>query len=196
MSVRYAVLGLLAQQARHGYELHGAFQAVVGSGLWPINASQIYTTLSRLEEAGLVAKAAVRRAGGPDQHIFELTDHGRAELDRWYATGVKSTHQRDEVYLKITLALADDQADAEAVIRQQRATFYRDLHELTTRRNDIERPRELAQALLLDKAIMHIEADLRWLEMAEARLHEMRKHAVPQLPARRRGRPRQAPDSE
>ena len=164
MSVRNAILGLLAQQPRHGYDLHGAFEAIVGGrGVWPLNPAQVYTTLNRLEEAGLVVRTATRRAGGPDHHVYDITPEGRAELDRWYASGVRSTHQRDEVYLKITLALGDKCADPEAIIREQRTTLYRDLHELSTRRTGIERPRQLAQALLLDKAIMHIEADLRWL---------------------------------
>lgn len=188
MSVRAAILGLLAQRPRHGYELHEAFEALVGGrAVWDLKPAQVYTTLQRLEEAGLVVKTAVRRVGGPDQHVFALTDAGRAELDRWYAEGVHSAHQRDEVFLKIVLALGDAQADAAGVIKTQRATLYRDLHELTTRRGDAA---NLTQAILLDKAIMHIEADLRWLEMADARLHEMRKHAVPTLPERRRGRPR------
>ncbi len=192
MSVRHAILGLLAQQPRHGYELHGAFQAIVGGSLWPLNPAQIYTTLGRLEEAGMVVKTAIRRMGGPDQHIFELTGTGRDELDRWYAEGVHSTHQRDEVFLKIALALADERADAGSIVRVQRATLYRDLHELTTRRNDVQ---VLAQALLLDKAIMHIEADLRWLEMVEARLHEMRRLPATDIPPPRRGRPpRTAPE--
>jgi DNA-binding PadR family transcriptional regulator len=191
VSVRAAILALLAQRSRHGYELREAFEAVVGGrAVWDLKPAQVYTTLQRLEEAGLVVKTAVRRAGGPDQHIFALTEAGRAELDRWYAEGVHSAHQRDEVFLKIVLALADGQADAESIIRTQRATLYRDLHELTTRRGEV---RHLTQAMLLDKAIMHIEADLRWLDMAEARLHEMREHALPALPERRRGRPRTTP---
>ncbi|MCX8007170.1 MAG: PadR family transcriptional regulator [Coriobacteriia bacterium] len=188
MSVRAAILGLLAQRPRHGYELHEAFEALVGGrAVWDLKPAQVYTTLQRLEEAGLVVRTAVRRVGGPDQHVFALTEAGRAELDRWYAEGVHSSHQRDEVFLKIVLALGDEAADAEAVIRAQRATLYRDLHELTTHRSEAA---HLTQAMLLDKAIMHIEADLRWLEMADARLHEMRRHAVPVLPERRRGRPR------
>lgn len=193
MSVRHAILGLLAQQPRHGYDLHGAFTAIVGGSVWPLNPSQIYTTLSRLEEAGLVLNVAVRRAGGPDQRIFEITETGREELDRWYTEGVHSMHARDEVFLKITLALADDRADALTIISIQRTTLYRDLHELTTHRGTTG---TFAQGMLLDKAIMHIEADLRWLDMAEGRLHDMRAQAVPPIPERRRGRPRLVPHDE
>ncbi len=191
MSVRHAILGLLAHEPRHGYDLHGAFEALVGGrGVWPVNPAQIYTTLSRLEEAGLVVKSMTRRVGGPDQNVFELTEAGREELDRWYESGAPSMHQRDEVFLKITLAVADDRARPERVISRQRATLYRDLHELTTRRSQLDTEAPLAHKLLLDKAIMHIEADLRWLEMTEARLHEMSRQPVPEREKPRRGRPR------
>lgn len=190
MSVRHSILALLSQQPRHGYELHGLFQAIVGGkAIWPLHQAQVYSTLGRLEEAGLVARTLTRRSGGPDQQVFEITPDGRLELDHWYDSGVRSTHQRDEVYLKIALALSDERADPERVIRVQRTTLYRDLHALTTRRGQVERGSGVAQTLLLDKAIMHIEADLRWLEIAEARLHEMRRAPAPEVPAARRGRP-------
>lgn len=190
MSVRNAILGLLAQQPRHGYDLHASFEALVGgSAVWDVKPAQIYTTLSRLEESGLIAHSVTRRAGGPDQHVYEITPAGRKDLDRWYASGVHPGHQRDEVYLKVVLAVADAEADAHAVVREQRTTLYRDLHELTTRRNDMDRAHGLPQAMLLDKAIMHIEADVRWLEMVESRLHEMALHPGVERPARRRGRP-------
>jgi len=181
VSVRAALLGLLAQRPRHGYELHAEFEALVGGpSIWDVKPAQVYTTLSRLEGAGLVVQTVTRRVGGPDQRIFEITDAGRAELDLWYATGVHPGHQRDEVFLKIVLALADGRADALAVIHRQRTTLYRDLHALATARTSMDGQGVTGRALLLDKAIMHIEADLRWLEMAEARLHDMAAQRPPE----------------
>lgn len=59
MSVRYAILGLLAQRPRHGYELRAAFEVVVGGDAnWEVKPAQIYTTLERLEEAGLVERTS------------------------------------------------------------------------------------------------------------------------------------------
>ncbi len=186
MSVRAALLGLLAQRPRHGYELHAEFEALVGGpAIWDLKPAQVYTTLGRLEEAGLVVQTVTRRVGGPDQRIFEITDAGRAELDLWYAAGVHPGHQRDEVFLKIVLALADERADALGVIHRQRTTLYRDLHELTAARTSIDGPGATGRVLLLDKAIMHIEADLRWLEMAEARLHDIETQPPPGLPPER-----------
>jgi hypothetical protein len=47
----------------------------------------------------------------------------------------------------------------------------------------------MAQILLLDKAVMHLEADLRWLDMAEMRLEEVKGQPLPEPEIRRRGRP-------
>jgi hypothetical protein len=41
----------------------------------------------------------------------------------------------------------------------------------------------------LDQAIMHLEADLRWLDMIEARLDEIEDQPLPEPEMRPRGRP-------
>ena len=63
MSVRHAVLGLLVQRPRHGYELRAAIQALVGSKEnWDVKPAQIYTTLTRLGQGGLVAEDGMEQA--------------------------------------------------------------------------------------------------------------------------------------
>jgi len=46
------------------------------------------------------------------------------------------------------------------------------------------------QDSLLDKAVMHLEADLRWLDMIEARLNEIRRQPLPEPESKPRGRPK------
>ena len=71
-SVRNAILGLLAQRPRHGYQLHAAFEALVGGEEnWEVKPAQVYTTLSRLEEGGLVAQTTVEQDGGPLKRIYD-----------------------------------------------------------------------------------------------------------------------------
>ena len=71
MSVRHAVLGLLAQRPRHGYELRAAFQALVGGEEnWDVKPAQIYTTLARLEQGGLVVEDSVEQDAGPEKRIY------------------------------------------------------------------------------------------------------------------------------
>lgn len=194
MSVRYAILGLLAQQPRHGYELRAAFQALTGSeDLWQVKPAQIYSTLARLEEGGLVAHEGVRQDTGPEKHIYSVTGAGRAELAEWYRSGVAAEHHRDEFYIKLMLSLATQAADPYAVIHAQRDRLYQELHAVTMRRNAANPRKELAHIFLLDKSIMHLEADLRWLELIEGRLDDIRRQPTPKPTPRPRGRPKKAP---
>ncbi|MBN1311491.1 MAG: helix-turn-helix transcriptional regulator [Anaerolineae bacterium] len=199
MSVRNALLGLLLQHPRHGYELRAAFEALVGGKQnWEVKPAQIYTTLARLEEAGLVVQQGVEQESGPAKRIYAVTPQGRAELDAWFETGVEGAHQRDELFVKlmVSLALGSDipEVGPQQVIRAQRSRLYQELHGLTAQRNAADPKSELAQIFLLDKAIMHVEADLRWLELLEARLDDICDQPLPEPEVKPRGRPKKMID--
>jgi DNA-binding PadR family transcriptional regulator len=191
MSVRHALLGLLAQRPRHGYELHAAFEAVVGGEQnWDVKPAQVYTTLARLEEGGFVCEQAVEQGGGPEKRIFAITPTGRQELAGWFDSSVAREHQRDEFYVKLMLALATGEANPRRVIQTQRLRLFQDLHALTALRRKLDPAADLARILLFDKAIMHLEADLRWLDMVEMRLEDVKRQPLPEPQSRPRGRPR------
>jgi DNA-binding PadR family transcriptional regulator len=191
MSVRNAILGLLEQRPRHGYELHQAFEALVGGKQnWDVKPAQVYMTLTRLEESGLVVERALEQDGGPEKRVYALTAAGRESLAEWFATPVETQHQRDEFFLKLLLSLGVERAGAQRVIYIQRAHLYRQLHNLTAQREECNPAHELAHILLMDQAIMRLEADLRWLDMVEARLDEVARQPLPEPEARPRGRPK------
>ena len=191
MSVRHALLGLLAQRPRHGYELHAAFEAVVGGAQnWDVKPAQIYTTLARLEEGGLVREDSVEQGGGPEKRIYAITRQGRETLTEWFGAGVEPEHQRDEFFVKLMLILATGEASPRKVIQTQRARLYRELHAITAQRKRANPKTELAQILLMDKTVMHLEADLRWLDMIDARMDEVKKQPLPEPEAKPRGRPK------
>jgi DNA-binding PadR family transcriptional regulator len=193
MSVRNALLGLLAENPRHGYELHAAFEAMVGGEKnWDVKPSQIYTTLARLEEGGFVVTEGVQQAGGPEKRVYAITDEGKLALAAWFASGVELEHQRDEFFIKLMLSLATGEAEPHRVIQTQRGKLYQDLHAITARRQQANPKRELAKILLFDKTIMHLEADLRWLDMIEARLDEVKRQPMPKPESRPRGRPKKS----
>jgi DNA-binding PadR family transcriptional regulator len=198
MSVRNALLSLLARRSSHGYELRAAFEALVGGEqIWDVKPAQIYTTLARLEESGLIRQESMEQNAGPEKRVYAITPSGQAELTAWFETGVEGEHQRDEFYIKLMLSLATVGADGAStdpyrVIHVQRSKLYQELHDITARRNQADPKTELAQILLLDKTIMHTEADLRWLDMIEARLDEVKRQPPPEPEVRPRGRPKKS----
>lgn len=191
MSVRNAILGLLAQKPRHGYELHAAFSAVVGEATWDVKPAQIYTTLERLEESGLVeTKSDLGEGREPDRRIYAITNDGRDALKGWFDEGVATEHQRDEFFVKLMIGLVSGEADPARVIQTQRSRLYQELHDATSQRDGFDPLSEIAQILLVDKAIMHLEADLRWLDMIEMRLEAIKDQPIPEPEIRKRGRPK------
>ena len=193
MSVRNAILGLLSQKAQHGYRLRSAFESLVGGKeIWDVKPAQIYTTLARLEESGLVRQDCVDQDAGPEKRVYSLTPEGRMELASWFAAGVEEERQRDEFFVKLMLSMRAEGVDPATVIQAQRGTLYREMHDLTSRRTKADPKRELATIFLLDKTLMHIEADLRWRDMVEARLDDMDRQTSITPAARPRGRPRKS----
>jgi DNA-binding PadR family transcriptional regulator len=195
-SVQNALLALLAERPRHGYELRDLFEAALG-GHWELNSGQIYSSLDRLSRDGLVVEESIEKGGGPDKRLWTLTDQGRTELAAWFASPVPRDYLlRDEFYLKLMLALVTAPNNARQVLMVQRRELYRELHDLTARRNLLDPKKHLARILLLDSASMHTEADLRWLDMVEARLDDIRGQPPPVPAPRQRGRPRKTAGNE
>src|ERR1700693_1440837 len=80
MSLKFGILGLLAEQPLHGYEVKTRFEEMLG-GTWEVNIGQIYTTLQRLERDRLVEPAGERGERG--KHAYTLTEHGQTALHDW-----------------------------------------------------------------------------------------------------------------
>jgi DNA-binding PadR family transcriptional regulator len=192
MSVRNAILGLLVPKPRHGYELRAAFEAVVGGDAnWDVKPAQIYTTLERLEEAGLVTRDSDLGEGDePARRVYAITPEGEGALREWFNCGVTPEHQRDEFFVKLMVGLVSGIVDPARLVQTQRAHLYRALHDATAQRDGYDPHAEMAQILLIDKAIMHLEADLRWLDITDMRLEEIRRQPLPEPEVRPRGRPK------
>ena len=124
MSVRYAVLGLISQKPRHGYETRLAFESLVGGDEnWEGRPAQIYTTLDRLEEAGLVERSSDLGEGEePYRRVFQITPRGEKALQEWFASPISSEHQRDEFFIKLIIGVACGRTDPERLIQAQQAT--------------------------------------------------------------------------
>jgi DNA-binding PadR family transcriptional regulator len=173
MSVKHGLLALLERGPMHGYQLRAAFEESTG-GTWPLNIGQVYTTLDRLERDGLV-----RNDGGDgDGHvIYSITAAGRTEVSAWFAAPVpRANPPRNELAIKLALGLTIPGTDVGAIIQAQRAVSIRALQEYTKSRRDtaaLQRPADTARLLVLDSLIFQTEAEVRWLDLCEARLMQL-----------------------
>jgi len=169
MSVKHALLALLEQESMYGYQLRAEFEQRTGT-TWPLNVGQVYTTLTRLERDGLA------QGGGEDAEghvIYRITDAGRDEVATWFTTPVARTQPpRDELAIKLALAVTVPGVDVATVIQQQRSATMAALQDYTRlKRQATGTARaELAWSLVLDSLVFAAEAEVRWLDHCEARL--------------------------
>ena len=175
MSIRQAMLALLEQGPMYGYQLRAEFEQRTGA-TWPLNVGQVYTTLNRLERDGLVETADGDGGDDAGHVIYRVTDAGRDEVTTWFTTPVSRTQPpRDELAIKLAIAVTVPGIDVGAVIQQQRTATMAALQDYTRlkRSGRAARPTEpddLAWSLVLDSLVFGAEAEIRWLDHCEARL--------------------------
>jgi DNA-binding PadR family transcriptional regulator len=166
MSVKHALLALLEQEPMYGYQLRAAFEERTAA-TWPLNIGQVYTTLSRLERDGLVVGGDTDDDG---HQIYKLTEAGHAEVTEWFANAVsRAQPPRDELAIKLALAVTAPGLDVGAVIHRQRTATMRALQDHNRRKRGTS---DLAYGLVLDSLIFAAEAEIRWLDHCEARLRQ------------------------
>jgi DNA-binding PadR family transcriptional regulator len=114
MSLRYALLGLLAEQPASGYDLTKKFERSLQRYAWQAKHSQIYPELNRMAEDGWVAVVA---EGARGRRTYSITDTGRAELRDWMLHPPEVFAMRNEFVLRMFLLAALEPEDARAVLR-------------------------------------------------------------------------------
>ena len=176
MAVREGLLSLLEPGPRYGYQLKTEFESVTG-GVWTLNVGQVYTTLDRLERDGFVV---MTEADG--QKSYELTAAGREELGAWWqAVPADEPPPRDELMLKVLMAIEKGPDHAIGVITRQRTALFQLLQghrrSMTPPTGAPTEPStaSLAAHLVTDALVVRAEADLRWLDLCESRLNASRK---------------------
>lgn len=178
MSVRLGLMALLAEGDSYGARLRSEFERRTG-GTWPLNVGQVYTTLDRLVRDGLV-----EQVGEPDAEnriAYHLTDPGRAELDSWWTTPVDRTNTpRDELTIKLAVAVTTPGVDVHRVVQNQRTSTLRHLRDLTrlkrgaldraegTAEDTTDADHGLAWLLVLENLVFAAEAEVRWLDHVES----------------------------
>lgn len=210
MGVREGLLALLDDGPRYGYQLKTRFEGATGR-VWPLNVGQVYTTLERLERDGRVSVTLLdpdevearsdqsTRSAGAAQKSYALTDAGRAELGAWWhAVPVDEPPPRDELMLKVLLAIEHDPDTALDVVTRQRTALLALLQQHrrrsagTTAAGTAATTRQptLAEQLVSDALVVRAEADLRWLDLCESRLAAARAAAGTGAAADQPERPR------
>ncbi|MFV2099907.1 PadR family transcriptional regulator [Micromonospora sp. LOL_024] len=167
MAIQHAVLALLAHGPSYGYQLKASFEDAVGPQWGTLNIGHLYQILDRLSRDGMVLAERQPQPVKPDRVVYEVTPGGRAELDRWLSEpSRRSAGFRDDFFLKVTAAARSGSAQVvRTVLGNQRGHLMRELRNLDGLRRRAGDP---MVGLLLAAAGRHVEADLAFIDHAEA----------------------------
>ncbi len=169
MSIPLTMLGLLEPSPSHGYTLKQRYDERFGRSR-PLKFGQVYATLGRLERDGLAQVTGVEHGEGPERKVFAITPQGVGELEHWLSTPEPPGQVQNVLFTKVVLALSSGRPAPE-VLDAQRAVHLARMREITAARHDVD----VLERLAGDYEIAHLEADLRWIEIAGARLDALRK---------------------
>jgi DNA-binding PadR family transcriptional regulator len=166
MSVSHALLGVLAEGPAHGYDLKRVHDDRF-PGTRPLAFGQVYAALAKLERDGLVEVVETVRDGGPERTVYSLTDRGAEHLAAWLdSLEAAGPYAADDFVRKAVTALRLDR-DAAGYVTRQRQVHLAAMKELVALQESTD---EVAARVVLDHAIEHLDADLRWLATAATRM--------------------------
>ncbi|NNF76743.1 MAG: PadR family transcriptional regulator [Rhizobiales bacterium] len=110
MSLKIALLGLISIKPASGYDLKQTIERSIHF-IWNATSPQIYSTLRKLRDEGLISTEEFPQQGKPDKQIHSISPEGRKALEAFVSEPIRSSVTRDEVLLRIFFGNLSDPAD-------------------------------------------------------------------------------------
>ena len=167
--MRLPLLALLAKEPAHGYELKSRLEQILGEAYPSPNIGQVYLTLQRLERAGLVLSQDVVQAARPNKRVYEITPAGREMVAGWLEDPSDGPRVRDNFFMKLALGPLVGDIDRLALINRQRRHYLAQIRTLNSLAAENADSDPIAR-LLIEGAMLHIQADIDWLERCQEEL--------------------------
>ncbi len=161
------ILGLLAAQAKHGYQLLACFSNPDELGrIWHLSTSQLYAVLKRLEQQGLIRGCEVKVEKAPTRTEYSLTSVGQARLEQWlYDEHPSASIRRIRVEFLSRLYVARLlNRPTLPIVRRQQAACHQSYAELLKTRQQAAPGMGF---LAVELNIAQLNAILQWIDRCE-----------------------------
>lgn len=160
-----AILSLIVQQPRHGYEIEGVIEERGMRNWTEVGFSSIYYVLNKLEKQGLVAGQLMQQPGrGPARKVYAVTQAGR---DAWQQATLDALSQTERCYPQLLLGLAnlgDIPTDlALAALGQYRRKLAARRDHLLARQPDADGSLPYYVMAMFDYSHVMLDAELAWV---------------------------------
>ena len=167
MSTSQTLLALLEREPAHGYTLKRRYDERF-SRTRPLAFGQVYASLARFEKQGWAQVVDIEAGDGPERKRYRITPEGVTVVDQWvFEPQQPSEFSSSNLFARVSVALMSGRP-ADEVLARQRATHLDRMRSLNAERATADP----AQLLAITYELAHLDADLRWIEDAGARLGE------------------------
>ncbi len=164
MSLKFALLGLLAESPKYGYEIKRNFEGALGN-VWSVSYGQLYPTLRRLSELEWVTKETAPGKKAAERNIYSITESGKRNLDEWLLKPLRTSYKvKDEFTLKF---LFFNKLPLERVLeylksQQKKTVLQKESYQRTLA--SIQDELDYYLQAIIRKGVIHLEAENQWLE--------------------------------
>jgi DNA-binding PadR family transcriptional regulator len=175
VSAKHALLGLLIHRPAYRYQLGERLQERLGPS-WAINSGQLYQTVERMYEDGLIELVDGSREDRTERDVYAITASGVEEFDRWFEESTHDARQpRRPLLAKIALAGPDRLKEALRQIEAYERDCAASVNGLTQQRDAIPRAPVVGSRVRADQVFLrlslsadvaHLEAELKWAKDA------------------------------
>lgn len=102
MSLKHAILSILTESEKTGYDLTKNFESSIGY-YWSASHQQIYKTLGDMHKDEWVDVKITNQSGKPDKKLYSVTPKGEEALREWAVLPTKSPSKKNQLLIKLLL---------------------------------------------------------------------------------------------
>ena len=172
-TLEYILLGLIREQADHGYALFERLRNTKQLSLiWQVKRSKLYYLLDKLESENLLTSSIASQGPYPDRKVYQITPQGDELLEHWIQSPVLSSRYVRLAFLsKLYFALKENRNGSEKLIQAQIEVCNSWLKNLEEQHDRLDEGDFISSQVFLFR-IGQIKAMLKWLENCQESIQE------------------------
>lgn len=164
MSLKYALLGLLAEGPKYGYQIKQNFEGALGN-VWSVSYGQLYPTLHRLSELEWVTKQSSPGKKAAEKNVYSITPKGKKKLDEWLLTPLRCSYKvKDEFTLKFLFFHRLPKMQVLEYLREQQRKTLERKESFQRTLQSLGDGLDFYLKAIIRRGVIHLEAENQWLE--------------------------------
>jgi DNA-binding PadR family transcriptional regulator len=159
-----AILGLLAECPMHGYQIHQQIKEREMDYWAKIKLPSIYSTLTRLEEQGLITSGKEKVGNTPERTVYSLTPNGREQLSEQVQAFLREDNHPEWLFgLGVAFICGASREKVLEALQLRKQNIEKHVQALAEEATNYKDKIPFNWMMLIEHALKHMRLDLDWL---------------------------------